>query len=276
MRTSLTAVAALAIFAPLPAFAQEPEIWPPPGVSFHGDPASPDISGVWLGSKTGIPGVKSAPNRGSADGSPETFWAPWPLPYRPSYQQIVDARNKALGEGRALGDNGAQCLPLGIPRLLVAKVYPDEIVQTPGQVTFFTFGAFPIIIWTDGRPHPGDLKPSFTGHSVGYWVGDTLYVETVGLNNRTTLEHNLSPHSDKLTVDWTVRRVAKDMLHIHVTLYDDEAFSEPVTTTNIWRRKTDPRWHVLDDGSCFENNRTNVDAEGNTDGAGNTEGFVKF
>lgn len=261
------AIAALATGA---ATAQEAGIWPPPGVSFHGDPAVPDISGVWLGSKTGIPGVKSAPNRGSADGSPETFWAPWPLPYRPAYQRTVDDREKALGEGRALGDNGAQCLPLGIPRLLIAKVYPDEIVQTPGQVTFFTFGAFPIVVWTDGRPHPANLKPSFTGHSTGTWVGDTLHVESIGFNNRTTLDHNLSPHSDKLTLRWSVRRVAKDTLHFHVTLHDDEAFSEPVTTTNIWRRKTDPRWQVLDDGSCFENNRTQVDAEGNTDG------FTKF
>ncbi|MEY2926567.1 MAG: hypothetical protein RL367_1044, partial [Pseudomonadota bacterium] len=168
-------------------------------MSFDGDPSAPDISGVWLGSKTGIPGVKSAPNRGSADGAPETFWSPWPLPYRPAYQKIVDERTAALAQGRALGDNGAQCLPLGLPRLLVAKVYPDEIVQTPGTVIFYTFGAFPIIVWTDGRPHPTGLKPSFTGHSTGYWIGDTLHVNTVGLNNQTTMDHHLSPHSDKLT-----------------------------------------------------------------------------
>ncbi len=270
MRSTLFVATALAAVAPAGLHAQDSETWPPPGVSFHGDPSSPDVSGVWLGSKTGVPGVPSAPNRGSADGSPETFWAPWPLPYRPAYQTIVDTRTKALGEGRALGDNGAQCLPLGVPRLLVAKVYPDEIVQTPGQVTLFTFGAFPIIVWTDGRPHPAGLKPSFTGHSTGFWVGDTLNVETVGLNDRGTLDHNLSPHSNNMIVRWSIRRAAKDILHIHVTVDDEAAFSEPVTTTNIWRRKTDPRWQVLDDGSCFENNRTNVDAEGNTDG------FTKF
>lgn len=262
----LLAGVALALGAAGTATAQSASASSAKASPFYGDPAVPDISGVWLGSKTGIPGVPSAPNRGSADGSPETFWAPWPLPYRSTYQSVVDARNKAVGEGRALGDNGALCLPLGVPRLLVAKVYPDEIVQTPGQVTLFAFGAFPIIVWTDGRPHPAGLKPSFTGHSTGVWFGDTLHVETVGLNNRTTLDHNLSPHSDKLAVRWTVRRVAPDILHFHVTLDDPEAFSEPVATTNIWRRKDDPRWAVLDDSSCFENNRTNVDENGNTDG----------
>ncbi|MEY2927356.1 MAG: hypothetical protein RL367_1833, partial [Pseudomonadota bacterium] len=74
----------------------------------------------------------------------------------------------------------------------------------------------------------------------------------------------------KLTLQWTVRRVARDMLHIYVTLDDDEALTEPVTTTNIWRRKTDPRWQVLDDGSCFENNHAQ------TDDKGTLEGFIKF
>lgn len=269
-RTALRIASLMLATAPSASHAQDAEIWPPPGVSFHGDAAAPDISGVWLGSKTGVPGEKSAPNRGSADGSPETFWSPWPLPYRPAFQKIISDRAKALGEGRALGDTRALCLPFGMPRMLVAKVYPDEIVQTPGQVSFYMYGSVPIVVWTDGRSHPADLKPSFNGHSIGYWVGDTLTVETIGFNNRATLDHNLNPHSDKLTLRWLVRRVATDTLHVHVTLDDDEAFFEPVTTTNIWRRKTDPRWQVLDDGSCYENNRTAVDEQGNTDG------FIKF
>ena len=265
------AVALLGVIAsPSATFAQQAVTWPPPGVSFYGDPAAPDISGLWLGSETGVPGEAFAPNRGPMDGSPPTFWAPWPLPYQPAYRRIVEERAAALKQGRALGDMGARCLPFGMPRVLVAKVYPDEIVQTPGQVTFFMYSSMPIVVWTDGRSHPADLKPSYTGHSIGYWVGDTLHVETVGLNDRQTLDHYLNPHSDKLVLQWTVRRVAKDVLHLHVTMEDEKAFTEPVTTTNIWRRKTDPRWQILDDGSCFENNRTQVDAEGNTDG------FTKF
>ena len=54
-----------------------------------------------------------------------------------------------------------------------------------------------------------------------------------------------------------------------MTLYDPEAFTEPMTITNIMRRKSGPKWQVLDDISCFENNKE----------AGDTkveEGFVKF
>ena len=37
-------------------------------------------------------------------------------------------------------------------------------------------------IHMDGRPHPeGDaLNPTYFGHSVGHWQGDTLVVDTVG------------------------------------------------------------------------------------------------
>ena len=228
--------------------------WPPAGVSFYGDPAMPDISGLWLGTATGVPGETFAPGRGPADGRPPTFWAPWPLPYTPRYQKIYDQRIAAAKQGRQLGDNSARCLPFGLPMMLVSKFYPDEIVQTPGQVTFLMNNTFPVMIWTDGRGHPKDLKPSYNGHSIGHWIGDTLFVDTVGIIGTTSLDVARNPHSDKLHIRWSVQKVATDTLHLHVTLYDEDAFTQPVTTTNIWERKTDARWQILDDASCFENN----------------------
>ena len=254
----------------LSAQSQQPATWPPPGVSFYGDPAAPDISGLWQGSMIGIPGVEPAPNRGSADGAPLTYWAPWPLPYAAEYQKIVSEMAGAFAQGRQLRDTTASCLPLGMPRAVDSRVYPDEIVQTPGEVAFFLNSATPIIVWTDGRTHPKNLKPSFNGHSIGHWSGDTLFVDTVGINALTALDTMRNPHSDKLHIKWAVRLVAKDRLHMQLTLMDDDAFTEPVVVTNIYRRKTDPRWQLLDDGSCFENNRTTVDEHGTADG------FVKF
>ena len=228
--------------------------WPPPGVSFYGDPQVPDISGLWLGTAMAIPGKGPANNSGqTADGRAPLYLMPWPLPYTPTYQKITDERAAALKNGKALGDIGARCLPFGLPAMLLNKNYPDEIVQTPGAVTLLIFGTFPIIIWTDGRDHPKDLKPSYNGHSIGHWVGDTLYVDTVGINGTTPIDGLRDPHSAKLNIKWTLQRVAKDKLHAHITLYDDEAFTEPVTTTNIFDRKMDRKWEMLDDQSCFEN-----------------------
>ena len=241
----------------------------PAPASFYGDVGTPDISGLWLGSVTGIPGQDFDPNRGPADGKPGTYWTPWPLPYTPKYQKIWDDRVAAAKTGRALGDSSARCLPFGSPRMLVSKVYPDEIVQTPGQVTIFVNSTFPITIWTDGRPHPTDWKPSFNGHSIGYWVGDTLFVDTIGFNDIGVLDSMRSPHSTSMHLKWNIRRVAPDVLHFNILIDDPETFTEPVATTNIWRRKSGAAWQVLDDGSCFENNHTQTDEKAEP-------GFVKF
>ena len=191
----------------------------------------------------------------------------------------LDPRDMALIDGRRAGTQldreGFACLPhasaIGdfTDRDAVAAVYPDEIVQTPGQVTLFMNNTNPVMIWTDGRPHPRDLPLSYNGHSIGYWVGNTLFVDTVGLVPTTTIDSVRDPHGTQLHIRWSIEKVGPDILHLHVTLYDADAFLEPVTTTNIWHRKTDPKWQVLDDASCWENNESKTDTV--PDG-----GFFKF
>ena len=248
--------AAVVVFAGyLPAQMPDDQPGPAPRVSLYGDPHSPNISGLWLGTAMGIPGQGAITNSGSSgDGRPPTYWAPWPLPYTPAYQRIYDERVAAAKQGRQLGDISAKCLPFGLPMMLASKVYPDEIIQTPGEVTITGYSGFPITIWTDGRSHPKDLAPTYYGHSIGHWVGDTLFVDTVAILGTTPIDANRNPHSPKLHMKWTIQRVAQDVLHFDLTLYDDEAFNEPVTMTNIWHRKSGSEWQILDDSSCFENN----------------------
>jgi hypothetical protein len=37
-------------------------------------------------------------------------------------------------------------------------------------------------IFMDGRKHPADPSPTWYGHSIGRWDGDTLVVDTIGVN----------------------------------------------------------------------------------------------
>lgn len=272
-RTSLGLTALFAVFAtPVPSAAQDAQAWPPVGVSYYGDPGVPDISGLWMGTAMGIPGEGVINNTGrTADGRPPNYLAPWPLPYIPAFRKMSDERIAAAKAGKQIGDTGSRCLPFGQPFLLLSENYPNEVVQTPGAVTVFFFSAMPMVIWTDGRGHPKDLKPSYAGHSIGHWVGDTLHVDTAGLREDTPLETHFDPHSDKMHFTWTMQRVANDVMHVHVTVFDDGAFTEPVESTNIWARKKDRKWALLDDASCFEN------AAGiSTVAKAPEEGFMKF
>src|SRR5882762_7707207 len=75
-----------------------------------------------------------------------------------------------------------RCWPVGVPTFLLYPATPVFFIQTPKEVT---------MIWQQDHqvrrvyldvPHSRDVKPSWFGESVGHYEGDTLVVDTVGLN----------------------------------------------------------------------------------------------
>ena len=104
--------------------------------------------------------------------------------------------------------------------------YPFEIAQRPGIIyIIFSFGSGIRRIYTDGRKHPNDLSPSWMGHSVGTWQGDTLVVDTVGLRQETWIDPTGVPHSDALHMVERFRRPAKDTLEVQFSFDDPKAFT---------------------------------------------------
>ena len=96
---------------------------------------------------------------------------------------------------------------ISAPRRLQADVWTRffqcpgfEIVDVPDLKSIFILDiAGPHswrVIYMDGRPHPtgDDLRPTFLGHSVGHWEGDTLVVDTVGFNEKQWVAGVLSHH----------------------------------------------------------------------------------
>ena len=227
----------------------------PPAASrygLNGDSTSPDLSGLWSGTFTTAPGQRAQTPRADRKYS---RWSPWPLPLTPDYQARVDARAEAAKTGRVIGDSGVRCLPNGMPwKIVVNPGLPIEVMQTPGQVSFWG-GQRPLVIYTDGRSHPAEFKATYDGHSIGHWIGDTLHVDTVGIIASTSIDAAYHPHSAALRLKWTIRRVTSDRLHLTMSLYDREAFKEPLVTTIIYEELTDPIMDLIDDASCFENNR---------------------
>src|SRR4030081_2161611 len=75
------------------------------------------------------------------------------------------------------------CLPEAMPAWMLVTHNAMEILFTPGRVTLLgeSDGNRLRRIYTDGRPHPDDPDPTFHGHSIGHWEGDTLVVDTIGV-----------------------------------------------------------------------------------------------
>lgn len=143
------------------------------------------------------------------------------LPWSKAYYEEAQAN---LGKD----DPEARCLPPGIPRM-TATPFPFQIYQFPDRVLFIYEGGTHIwrIVFTDGRPHPKDPNPTYLGDSIGHWEGDTLVVDVIGFNDRTWLDQDGHPHSEKLHVIERYTRVDELTLKYEFIIDDPGAYSAP-------------------------------------------------
>jgi len=199
----------------------------------YGDPAHPDLSGMWNPDQAGSYVMTAA--SAAAFGIPAEVYARMPHPsgpkLTPAYQARFDRDTKAMESGTPPLDSVSKCLAFGLPRFMTM---PMEIVQTPGQLTL-NLGVLHDIrrVYIDGRGHTPDADPSFSGDSVGHWEGDTLVVDTTALREGT-LDRGGIPFSDKLKVTERFRRTGPNKIEDKMTLTDPDAFQEPFQFTRTY------------------------------------------
>jgi hypothetical protein len=173
------------------------------------------------------------------------------VPFLPWAKQFFDERDKILSKD----DPEGYCLPPGIPRLMNTP-FPMQIYQLPDRILQVYEGGAHMwrIIYMDGREHPkGDkLNPTYLGHAVGRWEGDTLVVDVVGFNDRTWLDAAGHPHTEQLHVIERYTRLDTNTLHYQVTIEDPGAYTKPWTVgwKIAWQAGWDPLEYV-----CQENNK---------------------
>jgi hypothetical protein len=124
-------------------------------------------------------------------------------------------------------DPAYSCLPNGVPRIYAAVQAAFQLVELPDRMLMF-IGRNIRQIYTDGRPHPADLQPTWMGHSIGKWDGDTFVVDTVGISDVNWLDRMGHPHSDKLHLIERFRRVDDKTLQLNLTIDD------PIAYTKTW------------------------------------------
>jgi hypothetical protein len=183
-------------------------------------------------------------------------------PLTPEAQKRYDEILASAAAGNPVADPGALCLPAGMPRVMV-MTYPMEILQVPGQVTIVAEWSNQIRrIFTDGRAHPQDPDPTYQGHSIGHWEGDTLVIDTVAIRGDTVFDSTGLGHSDKIHVSERMRLIAPDMLEDQITIEDPGVFTRPWVVTRKYKR-ADPGVEIME-YVCQENNRNPVGPNGVT------------
>jgi hypothetical protein len=120
-----------------------------------------------------------------------------------------------------------QCLPWGPGYSTSARM--AKIIQTPGLIVMLDEDLTYRQIFLDGRPLETDSIPSWMGHSVGRWEGDTLVVESFGFNDRSWLDHDGHPHSEALRMTERYRRRDFGHMEIEITINDPQVYARPWT-----------------------------------------------
>ena len=170
-----------------------------------------------------------------------------PPPLKPLYKAQWEAEQKAAKEADARGQplygGYAQCLPDGMPAMMMA-MFPMEVLQTPGQVTIIQEAYNQVRrIYLNQKQLPiDDAEPGFWGHSVGHWEGDTLVANTLGIKEEVRFRG--VPHSANMQIDERMRMLSHDIFEDQVTVTDPEYLTEPWKFT--WRYVRKPGYKILE------------------------------
>ena len=141
---------------------------------------------------------------------------------------------------------GARCLPDGVTvvsQLIQTPIYLVVLMELSPQSHRFVF--------LDGRDHPKDLGPTWYGHAIGKWDGDTLVVDRVGFNEGTYIQPQGIPHTDMLHITERFRRPDLGHLEVEMTFEDAGAYVRPWTRKVAYELQPD---HEVDEYVCDENN----------------------
>ena len=129
------------------------------------------------------------------------------------------------------------CWPTGVPTFLVyALATPLYFLQGPSKVVLAYNGSEVRHVYLN-VPHSARPALSWYGESVGRYDGDTLVVDTIGLNERTFVDNYRTPHTSQLHVVERYRLMNEGkMLEVAFEVEDPGAFTTRWSAIQRFRR----------------------------------------
>src|SRR5712672_240627 len=156
----------------------------------------------------------------------------------PWAREVVRKRNALVLAGKPANPPHASCWPVGVPGFLLRPMTQAMyFVQTPKVVVMILASKQEIrhVYLTDR--HSPNLKPSWYGESIGHYEGDTLVVDTIGIDERTWVDGFGTPHTKELHVIERFRLIeGGNVLEATVRVDDPGAFTTPWTGIQLFRQ----------------------------------------
>jgi len=224
-----------------------------------GNKAVPDLSGIWEATyaqtRRDICGEAACTALLGAPPPPRgiTLEEPQMLPWaEEKYKAAREGLQNPNANGREEADPWfSACVPNSPTETMFDPFAALELRQFPDVVLLLARDDHAVRrIYVDGRGHPPDLRPTWMGHSIGRYDGDSLIVDTVGIHGNRWLDSQGHPHSDALHLVERFRRVNQS-LEYEVTIEDPKAYKKP-WVRKIVRELAAPGAQFWDEVNCSE------------------------
>jgi len=148
---------------------------------------------------------------------------------QPWAREVVRKRNEIVLSGKPANTPQASCWPVGVPGFLLRPMTQAMyFIQTPKVVVMILSSKQEVrhIYLTD--KHSANVKPSWYGESIGRYEGDTLVVDTIGIDERTWVDGFGTPHTKDLHVIERFHLIEDGaVLEANVRVEDPGAFTMP-------------------------------------------------
>jgi hypothetical protein len=158
---------------------------------------------------------------------------------KPWAKEIMKKDNDEVLAGKIAFTSGSSCALAGVPAFLTlgGNNNPYRFIQTGKEVRILRDADSQVRRVFLNVPHSASPTPSWYGESVGHYEGDTLVIDTIGLNTKTFVDYYRTPHTEKLHVveRWRMVEDGKAM-EVVFTVDDPDTYYEPWTGTRRFRR----------------------------------------
>ena len=152
-------------------------------------------------------------------------------------KEALRKRNALVQSGKGGLSRQASCWPVGVPAFVLHVIHPIFLIQGPKEVVMVWQGDHVVRRVRLDVPHSRDVKPSWFGESVGHYEGDTLVIDTIGIDKRTYVDGYQTPHTEQLHVVERIRMVDGGKgIEVNVNVEDPGAFTMPWNAVQRWRR----------------------------------------
>lgn len=182
---------------------------------------------------------------------------------KPGEMALLPWAQELRSKRRSQDDPYTACLPMGILRTnpypwKFAMAYTAKGLSHIYVLHELADGGAHRVIYMDGRPHPEGLLPTWEGHSIGHFEGDTLVVDSVGFNDKWWWDRKGTPHTEQLHVIERYTRPNYGTLVLKAHVEDPGTLAHPVDltfTSRLLRPDRQTGTGDLMEFICNENNQ---------------------